>query len=296
MKKLTDHNPASGKIKDLEQKILVRTSEFKVPEGTSSAEALAKLKTRIAENEAESAKIRSLERGKGRLLLSMAAGLLVLFGIWQIWFTERNTSVIAQKGSRIDYRLPDGSEVKLNADSRISLNKKAFPANRNLSLEGEAFFKVTRGSAFNVSTVSGTVKVLGTSFNVYSRAGAFRVSCLTGKVMVTSGNSSLTINPGESAELRGKELFSFADQSISKVTGWIDGEFYFNNSPVNLVFDEIERQFNVKFAGRNIKPGFFTGSFTNKDLHEALDIVCIPLGLNYEIGKEGDVFVSDKSK
>ena len=63
-----------------------------------------------------------------------------------------------------------------------------------------------------------------------------------------------------------------------------------------MVFDEMERQFNVKFAGQNFGDRFFTGSITNKDLKEALDIVCIPLGLNYEIGNKGEIFISEVHK
>jgi transmembrane sensor len=298
------HNDRYSDIKefremDLEKKIMARSAKLRLPESISSSEALSRIKSRIAESESEKGKEGKRVKKDFRLIYlvsSIAAGLLMLFGIWRIWIQNPSVNVIAEKGSRVEYRLPDGSDVRMNADSRIALDKKDFLNNRTLTLDGEAFFSVTRGTPFTISAGRGNIRVLGTSFNVYSRADAFKVSCLTGKVLVTSGKQSVTIIPGECAELRGFDLIRFTDSKISSVTAWIDGEFNFDNSPLSMVLDEIERQFNVKFAGQNFESRFFTGSFTNKDLNEALDIVCIPLGLNYEIGNKGEILISEIRK
>lgn len=61
------------------------------------------------------------------------------------------------------------------------------------------------------------------------------------------------------------------------------------------MFDEIERQFNVKFATRERENRFFTGSFTNKDLEEALETVCIVMRLNYEIGENEKISISNRN-
>ena len=284
---------------DLEQKIMNRTSKFRLPEGISGSEALSRLKARLTEPESEQEKDGSRIKKNFRvvyLVSSIAAGLLMLFGIWKIWIQNQSINVIAEKGKMVEYRLPDGSDVRMNADSRITLDKKNFNNKRSIRLEGEAFFNVTKGTTFTISASRGGIRVLGTSFNVYSRTNAFKVSCMTGKILVTSGRQSVTIIPGESAELKDTDLIRFADSKINSVAAWIDGEFNFDNSPLNMVFDEMERQFNVKFAGQNFGDRFFTGSITNKDLKEALDIVCIPLGLNYEIGNKGEIFISEVHK
>ena len=78
---------------------------------------------------------------------------------------------------------------------------------------------------------------------------------------------------------------SFADEN---------GEFTFEDAPLNSVFMEIERQFNVKFASLKFSNKYFTGGFTNKNLVEALDIVCIPMGLTYEIGSNSKIIVREK--
>ncbi len=301
MEKLNDQYSTLEEFKDmdLEQKIMSRSSKFMLPEGISASEALSGLKAKIAEKEANREKEgRSINRNFRLvyLVLSIAAGLLILFGIWQLWLKSPAINVVAQRGSRVEYRLPDGSDVHINSDSRITWNKKDFKNDRHISLDGEAFFNVPKGTPFTISASRGNIRVLGTSFNVYSRANAFKVSCLTGKVLVKTGDQSVTIIPGETAELKDNDLTKFTDSKINSVASWIEGEFNFDNSPLSIVFDEMERQFNVKFAGQNFESRFFTGSFTNKNLHEALDIVCIPLGLNYEIGNKGEILISEKSK
>jgi transmembrane sensor len=298
MEKLNDQYPDSGEFSmmGLEQKIMMRASKLRLPEGISSSEALSLLKLRIAQSESEKSKSGNASKINYSLVYlfsSIAAGLLVLFGIWQIWLKNPEIYVVAQKGSRLEYRLPDGSDIHINSDSRMTWDKRDYKNDRHLSLEGEAFFSVTKGTPFTISATRGNVIVLGTSFNVYSRADAFKVSCLTGKVLVTSGAQTVTIVPGESAEFKGNDLLSYADSRINYASGWINGEFNFDSSPLSRVLGEIERQFNVKFTGLNFNSRFFTGNFTNKDLKEALDIVCIPLGLHYEIGKKGEIFISE---
>lgn len=274
-----------------EEKILSRASSFKVPEGKTPEEALGDLKKLIRESPEVMPLVKKRQVSYLWIISSAAAALLILLGIRQLFLSQTEVRVAAGKGSHTTYVLSDGSSVRLNSDSRISFDGREFSTDRVLYLKGEAFFNVTPGEPFRIKTANGLVKVLGTSFNVYTRNDVFKVSCITGKVSVESGNSSVTIVGGESAELTDGRLKKFRDDRIKYVTGWINGELYFENAPLNLVFDEIERQFNVKFVGRQIADEYFTGSFYNNDLMTALDIVCIPMGLKYEIYGNGKISV-----
>jgi transmembrane sensor len=286
-------NTESPDSMETERVILDHVSRLRVPAGISTVEALAALKSRIAEQERENHIPNKKDLRLVYRISSIAAGLLVLFAVWQIWFRPSVTHVVAERGTHKEYRLPDGSVVNLNADSKISFKERDFINNRHLSLKGEAFFDITKGSAFTISTSNGEIKVLGTTFNVNVRDNSFTVSCITGKILVSVRNQSVTITPGESATLTGKSLITYTDVDMSQTTKWLDGEFIFVNSSLDLVFGEMERQFNVKFTGINFKNKFFTGSFSNKDLQVALEVICIPMGLNYEIGSNGEIFVTE---
>jgi transmembrane sensor len=293
--RLNTQNSGSEKLKnfDLEQKILKRSGGLKVPTGLSKEEAFLRLKKSIAENSSSYNVKRNFTKSLF-IYTSLAAGLLLLFGIWRIWIYNPSTEVIAMKASHLNYTLPDGSLVKINSDSKISF-KKDFLKNRRLDIEGEAFFEITKGDNFIISTKNADIKILGTSFNLYSRDDEFKVSCLTGKILVTAKNSAITIIPGETAELKNNKLIYFEDKNINTANSWTDGEFYFENAPLSLIFKELDRQFNVKFELENAGEKYFTGSFSNNNLTTALETICIPMGLKYEIGSNDKIFISEKN-
>jgi transmembrane sensor len=280
----------------LEEKILFRSSALQFPAGKTVEDALAEIKEKIAKRKSFAIPENETRRISLVRYLSIAAGILILLSLWPLSRTISMTRVNAAPGTHADYMLSDGSVVNLNAGSRIRFNKKNFSSDRKLELEGEAFFNVTRGNSFVVKTPKGIIRVLGTTFNVNSRNNTFKVTCFTGNVMVSAGKQTVTIGPGESAELTAGGMKKYRESKPAYINGWIKGEFYFENTPLNLVLNEIERQFNVKFVGKEKErqEEYYTGSFFNKDLNAALDIVCIPMGLQYVINNNGKISISDK--
>lgn len=280
----------------MEEKILNRVEQYKVPFTTTKEEALAKLKARI--DKGEKVVEMKVTSGKSNLtwMYSAAAVLLAFVLSWYIWLYKPLYNVVADKGHQTETNLPDGSKVSLNAESKISFDKNNFSKERKINLEGEAFFEVQKGETFSVNTHKGSVMVLGTSFNVYSRDNKFKTSCYTGKVLVSVGKESVTITPGESAELVDNKLTSYQESNIETVAKWRSGEFYYKNTPLLVIFNEIERQYNITFELPNVNNKFFTGGFNNKNLVETLDIICIPMGLTYEIGSNGKVSIHDKTQ
>ena len=294
MKKLNNNSSVRSEFDslDFERKILERTSGFKVPVGRSAEDAMALLKEKIADKEKSQIKLKTGRTRSLYLISSIAAGLLLLLAIWQILLRPAEDKLVAGNGYHKEYKLPDGSKVSLNADSKITWSGKRFTNDRHINLTGEAFFDVEKGSPFTISANDVNIKVLDTSFNVYARDNSFKISCFTGKIMVSARNKSVIISPGESAELSGNDLNYYPDKNLDKTKSWLNGEFFYENICLINVFEEIERQFNVKFDVNDLKNEFFTGSFSNRDLRSALDIVCIPMGLNYEIGRNSNIFIT----
>jgi ferric-dicitrate binding protein FerR (iron transport regulator) len=295
-KNIENMSNADFQTMDLEQKILSYTAGYEVPQTISREEALRRVKMKITEEKPVIVKELNREIIRLNWLTSIAAGLLVVFGLWYFMIRKPIVDVVALKGNHTEYRLPDGSQVSINADSKVSFKKKGFLSKRQLYMEGEAFFSVEKGSPFVINTKYADIKVLGTSFNVFARENSFKVSCVTGKVLVTANKKSVTITPGESAELIGDTLSKYNDKRIETIANWRIGEFYFENAGLKIIFDEIERQFNVKFVLPKLNEKYFTGSFSNTNLVNALDIVCIPMGLTYEIGSNSQVFIYFGSK
>jgi ferric-dicitrate binding protein FerR (iron transport regulator) len=231
-----------------------------------------------------------------RYFQAAAAVILLLVGIYSVSIFLSNEKMITGNANQTSVTLPDGSLVSLNSGSKLAWNEKKFNWNRMVSLSGEAYFEIEKGGEFIIKTENGTVEILGTKLNVFSREKEFWVSCLTGKVGVEAGNTSQVILPGEMVELTSNGLEKTALNNVNQTAAWQEGVFYFDDKPLVSIFDEIERQFDVSIQFKGDVNRSITVSFTNKKLEEALDVVCIPMGLKYEISKNNQVTISDNRK
>ena len=220
-----------------------------------------------------------------------AAAVLALF----VWINSIRDvqKVIAKNGDQKEIILPESSQVIVNAGSKIIYNEDKFTDDRELTLEGEAFFKVHPGSQFTVHTAYGDVTVLGTSFNVIARPGRYEVSCHTGKVSVTNiAEEKVEITAGKKA-IGEKTALMVEEFSPASSPSWTQGKFTFDNQPLSVVFDELERQYNVKVElPADLRDMRYTGLFESGNLPEALHIITWPLHLQYEMKGKSAVVIS----
>lgn len=220
-------------------------------------------------------------------ILQYAAVIAVLFVGYQLLFSDATT--ITQSSSRAEklaFTLPDASEVMLNADSKITYSEKSWNNHRILNLDGEAYFNVTSGKVFDVETPQGTVRVLGTQFNVQSRNEHFHVSCYEGLVSVIFNEKEIKLPAGKSIIIEKNNIIAQPDITVSK-PGWIANESTFTNSSLQFVIDELKRQYNIEVISENVNLSQkFTGAFTHTNLEAALTTICEPLRLNYKISPE----------
>jgi transmembrane sensor len=253
-------------VKEFDE-LITRSSQLKMPETISKDQAWKNFTARVSETPTQKeAKVVKMNRW---VPLSIAASVSLLV---VAFFVLGKTEVVTQMAETKVHVLPDGSEVTLNADSKIAFRKIGWSDNRVISLEGEAFFNVKKGSSFVVETDKGTVTVLGTSFNVNTRLNSFDVACFTGKVSVTANDKSVIITKGLETKLTNgtlSEAQSFDDQE----TTWRDGEFHFASQPLSVVIDELERQFNIEIVFTGDSSVAYSGKFSNKNLDDALATV-----------------------
>lgn len=217
------------------------------------------------------------------------AAVLVLIVTAFLYYNNLDSTVNTGIAEKKSFTLPDSSEVVLNADSEINFNKKSWNKSRTLSLEGEAFFKVAKGEQFDVKTAQGFVSVLGTQFNVQSREAHFHVICYEGSVRVSFNNKNIQLSAGNSVIIEEGKLVSQPKISVSQ-PGWMADESNFKNTKVALVFDELKRQYNIDLQLENVDVNErFTGAFTHTNLEAALQTICLPLQLTFNILENGTV-------
>ncbi len=206
---------------------------------------------------------------------------------------------VAERGQKLTVKLPDGSMVKLNADSRISYSSTFGDESRELQLTGEAFFEVQRDETRPFKIFSGDleVQVLGTSFNVnaYPDQHVASVAVRTGKVSVS--NSAKTM--GTVLIKQEKLVFSHANGSFSKESisdaqmayGWIDNYLSFNDLNLEEAIALISKWFDVEYVivnKRNINK-LITAKFNNPSLKNVMENLSYSYEFNYEINENGIV-------
>ncbi len=221
-----------------------------------------------------------------RKWLQIAAAIAVLMVVSLFYVNSLDTSISTEFAERREVTLPDASEVVLNADSRLSFSEKAWDKERNVTLKGEAFFKVAKGKRFTVATEAGTVSVLGTEFNVENRNDFFEVTCYEGLVSVNFNGKEIQLPAGSSFQVIQGTIQPITDPKTASPS-WINHESSFNSIPLAYVLDEFQRQYNVRMEIQNVNTQqLFTGSFSNTNMDLALQSISIPSQIAYKL--EGD--------
>ncbi|MEM7107490.1 MAG: FecR domain-containing protein [Bacteroidota bacterium] len=267
-------NQRGNKIEQ-SQKILDLASKLEVPSTKKGAEVWPIISSKLTSR----SKLIKLSGW-----MKIAASISLVYITTYLLYQTHNVTVITSKAQQKEVVLPDRSKVLLNAESKLHYNKLTWALDRSLTFEGEGYFEVVEGSAFTVNSTNGTTRVLGTSFNIYARAGNYEVSCSSGRVQVDIPNrSQRVLDPGLSTS-NSDESTNPIPFEKSRVLGWKKGEFYFESQPLADVLATVERQYDVKIISQQTDlKRRYTGFFTNKDIDETLKVVCLPMGLNYEL-------------
>jgi transmembrane sensor len=268
---------------ELLQKALSELDQMKIKPLKTKEEAWAMFEKSVIAKAEEKPKSKVVTFG---VIWKIAASLFLIVSIGIGFKTWNKTNYATTNSQRREVVLPDNSTVTLNAATTLTFNKFRWKSSRKVELTGEALFKVTKGSSFEISTLGKTIKVLGTEFNVFSRTDYFAVNCISGRVEVLiPGNKQILLTKGNAVRKETGSNEPIKVEEFADGTTWIKGEFYYKNANINLVFDEIARQFNVHITGE-VSDHHYTGYFNKSGLTEALNNVCLPLGLKYSISKD----------
>ena len=218
-----------------------------------------------------------------------AASIIILIGLFQ--FVNSSKTIVADFGEKMLAELPDGSKVQLNAGSKIKYKRFFWESNREVNLQGEAYFDVVKGDTkFTVISESGYVEVLGTQFNIIDRKERFKVVCYSGKVAVNQTDSSkqYILTEGDAIQIYKNQISS--TKTIANKPDWIQGISIFKNEAFTLVLEALERQYNAKIEVNNVDVSKrFTGSFVHNNLDTALQTTIPVMGITYKVSKDKKV-------
>lgn len=185
--------------------------------------------------------------------IAASVTLLGLLGAYvfraQILYETHRTAF----GQTSEYKLADGTEVTLNANSSLRVPRFGFGnKTREVYLEGEGEFKVTHtvnNQRFIVRTADRfQVEVLGTEFVVYARAKGKRVFLSKGKVKLDlPQGQQLYMRPGNVVTVANSGRYRLTQtQTARPYVAWKDHWFYFDNTSLTEVANQIQEQFGIK--------------------------------------------------
>ena len=197
--------------------------------------------------------------------------LLVSFSYfgWQHWKPESYMSIVVKEGEDVKrVELADGSVVWLNAGSSLKIPGTFGKDDREVSLQGEAFFDVTSKNAspykekrslmshqrtnshLSFSTEYLNVKVLGTAFNVKTNENRKSVETILarGKVVLLDKqeHAVLDMSPGEMVTYD-KNTNEYVTESVdvNARTAWHLNQFVFENTTLREIAYQLENKFDV---------------------------------------------------
>ena len=183
------------------------------------------------------------------------------------------------KGAEFNLVLADGTQVWLNAESKLKYPVVFGSEERVVELEGEGFFKVSKDASrpFRVKTKSQVVEVLGTEFNVdaYPDEGYVYTTLVEGKVKVDAEGKSLELVPGMQSVVGGQEMYS-RKVNTGDVVSWKNGMFVLEDKSLEEIMSKLARwyDFNIFYQNQAVKEITFKGKIPRYASFESiLDIL-----------------------
>ncbi|WP_374090091.1 FecR domain-containing protein [Methylomicrobium lacus] len=218
--------------------------------------------------------------------LACAASLVLAVFLWRndlaYLFADYRTGI---GDTHSPLTLPDGSEVQLNSGTALSVDYST--STRKLVLHGgEAWFKVAPNPArpFEVVTGYGSVRALGTAFDIKTLPDSVAVTVLEHAVRITLANGEGVERLPEGAAIRfGQKVIDIAPQAdLDAASAWRQQRMIFRNKPLQDVVEELNRyrKGRIVLTSHSLNALPLTGTFDTTDPEEALQMIKASLDLS----------------
>lgn len=261
-------------------------------------------------------------------ILAFFSGLLTLYFIYKPFQQDQKIAYSEHKvsyGSKSQLILPDGTKVWLNAGSKLRYSLQFNQTIREVYLEGEGFFDVSKNKdkPFLVKTTGVTIMVLGTAFNVkaYPDEKIIETSVQRGLVQVVSNSPSfkearkvflhanqkatfdkiigerpnIAITNKEIPKLKKRDSienikpFSIIDAvDVKAISSWKETRWIIERERLENLAVKLERRYNVKviFDDNKIKSYMFSGILEDESLEQVLSVIKLSAPVSYEINQK----------
>lgn len=211
-------------------------------------------------------------------------------------------------GDKSKIILEDGTQVNLNSRTQLKYPASFSRKNREVYLNGEAFFDVKKDAEhpFIIHTKHMSIRVLGTAFDVkvYEDDSFIETTLVRGLIQITLNNKpaeKIILKPNQKFTLADKNNVNYAivpltyynskDSSSNSImeTSWLNDRLVFKNQTFVSIARDAERKYGVeiKFKDEKKKDYTFTGKFEKESIDELLNALRYIENFSYK--KEGNI-------
>ncbi len=241
------------------------------------------------------------------------------------------TEIKAPFGSTTELNLSDGTKIMINAGSSIRYRSDYNVNNRDLVLEGEAYFKVAKNTKlpFIVSTHKINIRATGTEFNVkaYSEEDVVETTLLDGEVEISQVDNSdskqvLVLKPNEKAiyseksdpitldnikraeplavkppKIASDKLLVSPKTDVDEVIAWTQNKLIIKGENLESLCIKLQRKYGVQFifGDEEIKKFRFSGVLLDETFEQIMDAIKLTAPINYSVnGKAVTLVMNEK--
>ncbi len=231
-----------------------------------------------------------------RYSLRIAALLAIGFFAWYLISNDNYFKTTSADSKLLTLSLNDGSQITLNKGAQLKY-PKIFKGNfREVYLEGEAFFNITKNpkKPFIVKIATTEIKVLGTSFNVNAnKNGDIEVIVNSGVVSFKTDDAkqkALLHKEDKAVFIKSTGLIEKSINTDPNYLSWKTKKLVFRETKLKDIFDKIEKVYGVRIVAKDtvIYNCRMTATFDNISAEDI--IKSIEIAFRYKSFKNGDIF------
>lgn len=243
-----------------------------------------------------------------------------------------STEIKAPFGSTTELNLSDGTKILINAGSSIRYRSDYNVNNRDLVLEGEAYFKVAKNTKllFNVRTHKINIRATGTEFNVkaYSEEDVVETTLLEGEVEISQIDNSdskqvLVLKPNEKAiyleksdqitldnikraaplavkppKIASDKLLVSSMTDVDEVIAWTQNKLIIKGENLESLCIKLQRKYGVQFifGDEEIKKFRFSGVLLDETFEQIMEAIKLTAPINYSVNGKAVTLVMNKKQ
>jgi len=238
--------------------------------------------------------------------LKIAAVLVLVLGAGWLSYhllnrSQKDFEAIAATDQKVFKVLADGTRIWLNKQTSITYNQNFGKHQREIFLNGEAYFDVVKNTDVPLFIHAGDIdiEVKGTAFNVnaYREAKQVQVALVRGSIAVTDRQNtahSILLKPNEKLVFIPKtitqsesnfQILAVKPNALNREIGWTTDTITFNKEKLIDLALRLEKKYDVKIDIKSeaLKEKRFSGTFTNQTIQQALNALQLSYPFTYTI-------------